>query len=133
MSPSSVGACDTVMCMDTKLVVVALMALIVGAGGGYVFANDARGQGAHRMPDGSAMHGEMNSMMAGLAGKTGEEFDHAFITEMIVHHEGAVEMAEAALQHAKHEEIKQMANEIISAQTREIEQMKEWEMAWYVQ
>jgi uncharacterized protein (DUF305 family) len=50
---------------------------------------------------------------------------------MIVHHEGAVEMAEAALEHAKHEELKTMANAIISAQTSEIAQMKQWLRDWY--
>lgn len=93
--------------------------------------NDTRN--AHMMPDGSSMHGQMNEMTAGLSGKTGDEFDRAFIAEMIVHHEGAVEMADAALANAKHEEIRQMAHAIISAQTAEIQQMKDWQSSWYGQ
>lgn len=77
------------------------------------------------------MSGAMASMTASLEGRTGAAFDRAFIEGMIVHHEGAVAMAEQALQRAEHEELKQMANEIISAQTREIATMQGWLEAWY--
>ena len=117
--------------MDTKLISVALIALIVGAFGGYTLNGSNSVPAQHAMPDGSAMHGQMSDMMAGLAGKTGDDFDKAFLSEMIIHHEGAVEMAEAALLSAGHGEIKQMAHEIIEAQTREIQQMKDWQQAWY--
>jgi uncharacterized protein (DUF305 family) len=129
--------------MSTNTIIIAIITLIVGAGGGYMLAPEkiATPEGAHMMPDGSVMtgspsagmHGAMGDMMAGLEGKTGDEFDQAFLTEMIVHHEGAVDMAEAALQNAKHAEIKTMANAIISAQTGEIAQMKEWLKTWYEQ
>jgi uncharacterized protein (DUF305 family) len=79
------------------------------------------------------MHGAMGDMMMGLEGKTGDEFDKAFLSEMIIHHEGAVDMAEAALKNAKHPEIKQMALAIISAQTSEIQQMKGWLNSWYAE
>lgn len=125
--------------MDTKILLTAAIALVIGAGGGYLIGNSPKNQ--HMMQDGTQMHGgmhsgmqsEMDGMMAGLEGKTGDEFDRAFLAEMIMHHEGAVDMAEAALQNAKHEEIKQMANAIISAQTTEINQMKDWQKAWYGQ
>lgn len=81
----------------------------------------------------SAMHGAMTNMMAGLRDKKGDEFDQAFLSEMIVHHEGAVDMAEAALGSAKHEEIKTLSREIIKAQTKEINQMKSWQKTWYNQ
>lgn len=126
--------------MDTKILLTAVIALVVGVSGGYALASNKTPEN-HMMSNGemmhgsmhSGMHGEMDTMMAGLAGKTGDEFDKAFLSEMIVHHEGAVDMAEAALQNAKHEEIKQMANTIISAQTTEINQMKSWQEAWYGQ
>jgi uncharacterized protein (DUF305 family) len=90
----------------------------------------------HQMLDGSMMMGgDMASMMAhmnaSLEGKSGDTFDKAFIDEMIVHHEGAIDMAELALTNAKHQEIKDLAKDIISAQTKEIEQMKSWKNAWY--
>jgi uncharacterized protein (DUF305 family) len=80
---------------------------------------------------GHGMEGAMGDMMLGLSGLTGEAFDQAFLSQMIIHHEGAVAMAEAALENAKHSELKNMANEIISAQTKEIEQMRKWQKIWH--
>lgn len=80
---------------------------------------------------GNNMSGAMQGMMSGLNNKTGDEFDKAFLSEMIVHHQGAIDMANAALKNAKHQEIKDLANAIISAQTKEINQMKEWRTTWY--
>jgi uncharacterized protein (DUF305 family) len=126
--------------MNTKTLLVAFIGLIVGAAGTVLVTNDrfTTGEGMHRMADGEMMHddgmdthGAMGDMMAGLAGKTGDDFDKAFLAEMIVHHEGAVDMAEAALLSAKHAEIQTMAKAIISAQTTEIEQMKKWQESWY--
>ena len=106
---------------------------------------DVRGdmRGTHTMPDGSIMHhgtnapmdmaGMMADMNAELQGKTGDDFDKAFISEMVVHHQGAVEMAELALKHAKHQEIKDLAKAIITAQNKEIADMKAWAKSWYQQ
>lgn len=119
--------------MDTKLITIAVISLIVGAGGGYAFADINGVPNQQIVLNSSSMHGQMSDMMTGLDGKTGDDFDKAFISEMIVHHEGAVDMAEAALKQAQHEEIRQMAAEIISAQTQEIQQMKDWQKSWYGQ
>ena len=83
------------------------------------------------MPNGTTMTDTMAGMTSELEGKYGDEFDKAFIQGMIVHHEGAVEMAQQALQSAKHAEIKQMAKEIIDAQTGEINTMRGWLQSWY--
>lgn len=64
------------------------------------------------------------------AAMTGETYDRNFIANMIAHHEGAVTMAQLALTNAKHQELKDMANDIISAQNGEISQMKSWQQAW---
>lgn len=72
----------------------------------------------------------MDAMNQTLETKTGDEFDKAFIDLMIEHHEGAIDMAVLAKANAKHEEIKQLSDEIISAQQKEITQMKEWMSAW---
>ncbi len=77
------------------------------------------------------MDGAMKGMMMGLDGKTGDAFDQAFLSEMIMHHQGAVAMAEAALATAKHQEIKDLAKAIIAAQNKEIADMKAWNKAWY--
>ena len=72
----------------------------------------------------------MDDMMNGLEDKTGDDFDKAFLQEMIEHHKGAVEMAKEAQQNAKHDEIKQLSNDIITAQEKEIQQMQEWQKSW---
>ncbi len=93
----------------------------------------------HQMSDGSMMHTTpkmdmahtMEGMMAGLNGKTGDNFDKAFLSEMIVHHEGAVLMAQAVLQTSKRPELLKLANDIISAQTGEITTMQNWQKEWF--
>ena len=114
-------------------------ALVLGLLAGYlVWGTDARGSEMHMMSDGTMMHDEemgmeamMHDMMMGLEGKTGDEFDKAFLSEMIVHHEGAVDMAEAVRATAKRPELVKLANDIISAQTKEISMMKSWLSDWY--
>lgn len=76
------------------------------------------------------MNMSMSDMTASLKGKTGDDFDKAFISEMIVHHQGAIDMAKLAQQNAKHDEIKKLADDIISAQTKEIDEMQSWQQQW---
>ena len=72
----------------------------------------------------------MSDMTAGLKGLTGDAFDKKFISEMIVHHQGAVDMANLVATQAKHQEVKDLAKGIISAQTTEISQMRQWQKDW---
>lgn len=60
-----------------------------------------------------------------------DPFDEAFIDEMIPHHESAIAMAEVARQNTDDPEIRGIADDIVSAQQREIEQMKRWRQQWY--
>ena len=60
-----------------------------------------------------------------------DPFDRAFIDNMIPHHESAIAMAEVALQKSKNSEIRGIAEDIVSAQKREIEQMRQWRQQWY--
>ncbi|MBS3903609.1 MAG: DUF305 domain-containing protein [Anaplasmataceae bacterium] len=57
--------------------------------------------------------------------------DQHFIEQMIPHHDGAIAMAEVALEKSKRPEIISLANGIIEAQTTEINQMKEWYEDWF--
>lgn len=84
----------------------------------------------HIMSDDDAMGMSMHDMTQSLSDKTGDAFDRAFIEGMIPHHQGAIDMAEMALESAQHEEIKAMAREIISAQQAEIDQMEQWMIDW---
>jgi uncharacterized protein (DUF305 family) len=58
--------------------------------------------------------------------------DRHFIEQMIPHHEGAIEMAELALERSNRSEIKTLANSIIKSQSEEIDKMKKWYTSWYV-
>ncbi len=60
-----------------------------------------------------------------------KEFDIAFLSQMIAHHEAAVTMAKQALTAAKKPETKQNAQKVIGAQTKEIAQMTAWLKEWY--
>ena len=73
----------------------------------------------------------MNQMSSLLATLRGEEFDKTFINLMIDHHQGAIDMAELVLSNSERPELKNLANDIISAQSKEIEMMKGWLESWY--
>jgi uncharacterized protein (DUF305 family) len=72
----------------------------------------------------------MDEMTEGLKGLKGDDFDKAFVEMMIVHHQGAVDMAKEIPTNAKHAELKKLGQEIITAQTKEIEMMKSWLKEW---
>jgi uncharacterized protein (DUF305 family) len=72
----------------------------------------------------------MTSMTDALKGKTGDEFDKAFLMLMVDHHQGAVDMANEVLKNAKHAELKTFAQAIIDAQSKEITTMQQWMKDW---
>ncbi len=94
--------------------------------------------GMHMMPDGSMMSNsgsDMGSMMmdmtARMEGKTGDELDKVFLEDMIVHHEGAVDMAKELQKGTKRPELQKMAKDIIEVQTGEITMMENWLKEWF--
>jgi uncharacterized protein (DUF305 family) len=120
-----------------KTTITLVIVLVLGLFVGYMFGTKST-TNTHVMPDGKIMHNSamsMTDMMASmneeLKGKSGDAFDQAFLSEMIIHHQGAVEMAELALTNAKHNEIKNLATAIISAQNKEIADMQNWLNLWY--
>lgn len=60
----------------------------------------------------------------------GEDYDRIFMANMIEHHRGAIDMAKLAQTNAKHQELKDMAEDIIIAQTDEQNQMLGYQKAW---
>jgi uncharacterized protein (DUF305 family) len=70
---------------------------------------------------------EMMSMHQNMMqGVMQEDADVAFACGMIVHHIGAISMAEVELKYGDNEEMKATAQEIIDAQTKEIEELTAW-------
>ncbi len=61
---------------------------------------------------------------------TGEQYEKLFLADMIPHHQGAIDMANLALTNAKHQEIKDLATNIIASQTKELGDMTTWQVAW---
>jgi len=72
-------------------------------------------------------------MMKGNLGAADAEFDLRFLNAMIPHHQGALVMAKDVLNKSKRPEMKQLAQEILTSQQKEIDQMKQWRQAWYKQ
>jgi uncharacterized protein (DUF305 family) len=88
------------------------------------------------MDHGDMGHMEMGGAMMGMDMnpdelREAERFDLAFILMMIPHHEGAIRMAEELKQKGENPELQAMADEIIEAQQKEIEQMRQWRSQWY--
>ena len=71
------------------------------------------------------------SRMMGGSSVDGSDVDRHFIEQMIPHHEGAIAMAQLALERTKRPEMRSLATGIIEAQTREIADMRAWYQAWY--
>lgn len=71
------------------------------------------------------MDGEMSML------ETAQPFDRAFIDMMVPHHQGAIRMARIELARGEDGELKQTAEAIIAAQSREIKNMNRWRAGWY--
>lgn len=76
-------------------------------------------------------HMGMDHSMAMDLGPADADYDLRFIDGMILHHQGAVVMAEEALEKSTRPELKKLATEIIAAQKQEIAQMQAWRTSWY--
>ncbi len=76
-------------------------------------------------------HGHGRMALAELQKLSGKAFDIAFMSLMIGHHQGALEMAQAYLQTGKDPRVRRAAQEILKVQQGEILQLKRWLKAWY--
>lgn len=91
-----------------------------------VFENTDHGMGS------GMMHGGMMNNESDISTlREADPFDKAFIEEMIPHHQMAVMMAQMLKSSTTRPEMKQLADNIIEAQTKEIEQMRNWHSQWY--
>lgn len=63
--------------------------------------------------------------------RTQSQYEIRFMTGMIDHHAMAVEMAQLCLTRAVHPELREMCQNIITAQQQEIATMQSWLRDWY--
>lgn len=86
----------------------------------------------HGMMSGSGMHMGMMGNQADIERlNQAADFDKAFIEHMIPHHQMAVMMASMLKNGTQRPEMQKLADDIITAQTKEIDQMREWYEAWF--
>lgn len=131
------------MTLQKETIYVGIIGFLVGivvAGGAAVLAvnNDNRGMmsmmgmDTSHMKDTSTDHMgmSMNDMSDELNGRTGDDFDQNFLSMMIAHHQGAIDMAKLAEKNAKHQEVKDLSKDILGAQSKEIDEMQTWQTEW---
>lgn len=134
--------------MKNNVLVIGLLTLIIGLFIGYTLApqtmmdtdmmvemhDEMEEYAEHEEElisgDGMMQHA-MEEMMLGFRGKMGEEYEKAFLEMMIVHHIGAIEMAEQLLEETDRPELVKMANDIITVQNQEVDMMKGWLNDWF--
>ncbi len=135
--------------MNNNTILIVIVSVLVGGIVGYTIANsspyhtrmgfsdqkigDQSRMGSHQMPDGSMM-GNMDSgkvsmdHMMDMMVKSEKEF----LAGMIPHHQEAVDTAKEVLARGgTTPEIKQLVENIIIAQEKEISDMKQWYQTWY--
>jgi uncharacterized protein (DUF305 family) len=114
-----------------KNIAIALVGIVVGLWALPSLAADAANAGQMQSPDKSspsmAMKQSMSGMMKGMqempmSGDT----DRDFAAMMKVHHQGAIDMAQAELASGKDPQLRKMAQSIISAQKKEIKEFDDW-------
>jgi len=99
-----------------------LVGILIGVIGVSVF--NYSNFSINRYPVG--MMGQRNNTV-----QNSDAIDAHFIEQMIPHHEDAITMSELALEKAVRPEVKELAENIITSQTKEIDQMKVWYKKWF--
>lgn len=134
--------------MNNNTLLIALVTLLIGGLSGYAvgewhedgssrYRNDRADlvpSGMHRMADGTLMGNNTGPGMGMMGGSMmmSVRSEKEFITEMIPHHQEAVDTAKEVLARgATTPEMRALAEGIITAQEKEIADMKSWYATWY--
>lgn len=109
-----------------SLIVVAAVAVIIGAVIGWSRGHE---KGAMMQNGHMSMAEMMEQMSASMDGLSGSDLEQEFISQMIVHHEGAIDMSTKLVggSGVTNDQLRGMAAGIIRAQSAEIEQLKAWQ------
>ncbi len=115
--------------METKPLLYGIVGFIMGGLLVSIIATTGDNKDANaRQTVSTSEHSEIAADK--LRNLKGDNFDKAFMDEMITHHESAIEMAKLIETNAKHDELKDLGQAIISAQSQEIDMMQSWQGDW---
>lgn len=110
--------------------IIGLIGIVIGYAGGRSGGRHAamREMMKNQPHDMNTMMNVMNEV---LKSKSGDELEQAFLEEMIIHHEGAVNMAQTIKAGTKRPELQKLADGIVNEQNQEIGMMKVWLSDWF--
>lgn len=110
--------------MNNNTLMALLIGLLVGVGttAGVMTMNDSESASERASTESMTM----DSMVEALEGLEGDEFDHEFLEMMVEHHQAAVDMAQMAERSSDNSDVKELAEDIVISQSKEIDQMNEW-------
>ncbi len=124
--------------LSTYTMLFGLLVLIIGTGAACSTASNTntavitKASPAATSPAPSmAMNSDMPGMMMSSPNAASAPYDLQFIDTMIEHHQSAIDMAKMVEMKGQHPELKTLARAIVTAQQKEISQMKSWRGQWY--
>ncbi len=111
-----------------KLFVIAavLCSHMVAAQNADPHAGHAAPAAAKTAPSNAAFEAANAKMHKDMAVPLTGDADRDFLAGMVPHHQGAIDMAEVVLKYGKDPKVKKLAQDIISAQKKEIAMMNAW-------
>jgi uncharacterized protein (DUF305 family) len=75
------------------------------------------------------LHASMAGMMKTISQPTGNA-DKDFVLLMMPHHQSAIDLAQAELDHGRDAELKALASKVMATQRQEFKQLKDWQLQY---